>query len=740
MVGSAAADRFNPTPSLRDGKLTYILRSPEKRHRFGVTALALSPSGDTIYTAGRDGTVREWGALPKSTSTPPARPRFGSGNNSNIDARCGVSDGAVKTFEEHVDWVNDLVLLQGGDRLVSCSSDTTVKVWNARNPAKSLRTLRQHSDYVKALACVPSNRVASASLDGRVLIWDLTTGSVHMQCGHDLSENANGNSSNANGNNSGNNKSAPSSVYCLSGSASNQTLVAGSTDRSISVYDLRTGERIVRLRGHSDSVRCCVLKHDGTQMLSGSTDSTVKLWDLRQERCIQSYDPYTSIPQDCTDTTADSVWALAADRNFDEFVSGSRDGTVWHFDTRSEVASNVVEQVDPDPRSNMVLDIMPTHDMKGVWVSTTGSDVKLWPLHPSSTTANGTNTNRNTRERRGGHESTPTPAPTASTKNRPYHHLKGLPGIISYKIMNDRRHVITCDAYKECSIWDITQGKFEKSLGKLDNEDFEQYAKEHDREVSVPSWFTVDIRLGSLAIHMVKKYVFSAEIYAVDAGLTCDSEETKVNIGEHVVRGLFAKWFKKYKELFEDSDDDTSNNNDDEHGAENGTYANGNGNKADDGTQQARRGDFPPYEFPESVQVIVTDTTSPVPVLLKRVGSFDGNEERTMPTWVVDLVRDNRAPARTVEKMAFSLQPAEGSELPPLSTTALNAPRVLRARKVASYIAEHLPEEFQANDTANIEILCNGVVIGSDMSLATIHHFKWKSPEDLKLKYRRKAT
>lgn len=672
---------------VHDGKLSYILRSPEKSHRFGVTALALSRNGSSIFTAGRDGTVREWESVPTRSADCKRQHR--------------IAEGATKTFDEHVDWVNDLVLMKGDERLLTCSSDTTIKVWNTARPEKSLRTLAEHSDYVKALTCVPSNRVASASLDGRVIVWDLVTGRNHMTCG-DTERTP-----------------APSSIYCLSGSTDAQTVVAGSTDRSISVYDLRTGERVVRLRGHSDSIRCVCLKHDGTQMLSGSTDTTVKLWDLRQERCIQSYDSYTS----------DSIWALAADRNFDRFLSGGRDGSVWQFCLRNHSGDNVVEQSGSIGRFNMVLDLAMTEDKSAVWVSTTGSSVRLWSLPPLSRSAgmNGVHDGKNSVS--GTHSvSHRTPADPAVVR-KPLYELKGLAGIISYKIMNDRRHVLTCDTSKEYCIWDITRGKFVKSLGVLGNgeeNDIEEVAKKNDHEVSVPSWFTVDIRLGSLSVHFSRKTVFSAEIYAVDAGLQTENEEAKVNIGEHAIRGLFSKWSKNYR-MDETDDEHLSGNKEgtsDDQGSETRTLSN-------------RSRNLPPYEFPSHITVMVTDPSTSMPALLKRVGSFDGSEDSQIPTWVIDLVRDNRTPPRSAEKMAFSLHPAEESKLFPLQTTALNAPKVLRIRKVASYICDHLPGDCEV-DEGDIEILCNGQVVPPRMSLATVSHFRWKGPEDLKLQYRRK--
>ncbi len=702
MVGGGAAERY-ATGGLRDGRLSYVLRAPESRHRFGVTALAVSRG--SLFTAGRDGTVREW-EVPQSDARVSYRDL----------ADVPRADEARKTFDEHVDWVNDLLLLHSGERLVTCSSDFTVKVWNTAQPRCSLRTLTEHTDYVKALARVPSNGVASASLDGRVLVWDLVRGIVKEQCGGDIEG-----------------KGSPSSIYCLSGSSEGDAniLVAGSTDRTISVFDIRTGERVVRLRGHSDSVRCVTMKYDCSQMLSGGTDSTVKLWDLRQERCIRSFDSMTS----------DSVWAIAADRDFDSFVSGGRDGTVWHTSLSGEIASLVVGVADPDKRSNMVLDLALTENNSAVWVSTTGSSVRLWPLPSASAAVVGNGINEKSHGDIGVESTTELPTQNVFGGQRlPIYRISGLPGIVAYKILNNRRHVLTCDAYKEFCIWDIARGKLHKSLGVLESKNIDEVAKEYDEEVSVPSWFTVDIRLGSLAIHMVKKYVFSAEVYAVDADLDVESEDTKVNIGEHVVRGLFANWIERYKQLEE------------ERGQEDG-YANGTGDPASEeqaGTNESvrtvptRGHNLPPYEFPSHIHVIVTEGVSPVPVLNQRVGSFRGNEEDRFPSWVVDLIRDNRAPVRSMDKMAFTLHPVEGSDLPSLTTTTLNAPRVLRVRKVAVYIVKELrdllPKYEQELEEADIDILCNGQLIPPTMSLATVHHFRWRSPDGLRLRFRRKSS
>jgi WD repeat-containing protein 48 len=59
--------------------------------------------------------------------------------------------------------------------VISASSDTTVKVWNAHK-GFCMSTLRTHKDYVKALAYAKDReQVASAGLDRAIFLWDVNT-------------------------------------------------------------------------------------------------------------------------------------------------------------------------------------------------------------------------------------------------------------------------------------------------------------------------------------------------------------------------------------------------------------------------------------------------------------------------------------------------------------------------------------------------------------------------------------
>lgn len=47
-------------------------------------------------------------------------------------------------------------------------------------------------------------------------------------------------------------------------------------------------------------------------------------------------------------------------------------------------------------------------------------------------------------------------------------------------------------------------------------------------QVSIPAWFTVDTRLGSLSIHLDTPQCFSAEMYSADLNIVGKPEDDKV--------------------------------------------------------------------------------------------------------------------------------------------------------------------------------------------------------------------
>eukprot|EP00287_Rhodomonas_sp_CCMP768_P002079 CAMPEP_0196734602 /NCGR_PEP_ID=MMETSP1091-20130531/13282_1 /TAXON_ID=302021 /ORGANISM="Rhodomonas sp., Strain CCMP768" /LENGTH=729 /DNA_ID=CAMNT_0042078125 /DNA_START=337 /DNA_END=2526 /DNA_ORIENTATION=+ len=675
--------------------------------------------GDFLYSAGRDATARCW-------STGASR------------IRC------ERTFDEHTDWVNDLVLLADESRLVTASSDTTLKIWNTGNQ-RVVHTLHEHQDYVKALAYArQTGQLASAGLDRDVLLWDLETGqkTVAGPGGQRITVQNQISLTPCSGHRD--------SVYCLATNPSGSLFVSGSTERVsthaiglLRIWDPRAlDKKVGRLKGHTDNVRCVIVSDDGTKCISGSSDATIKLWDIGQQRCIQTIAAHT-----------DSVWSMAADGGLTRVLSGGRDKLVFCTDMKAFESTLLLRAREP------VLKLVLAPD-ELLWVSSTHSDLECWdcrapllkerdrsrgPRAPSLHTISavqrrnipfGASASSNLAAVAAADQPEAGPLPLVE---QPCVVVQGLPAIVKHDFLENRRHVLTLDTAGMVSAWDVTSGKRVKDFGKVD---FDQHRKALEEELVVPAWCSVDCRLGSLTVNLDFPQVFAAELYAVDAGheRLPDLEDQKVNVGFRIVRMLFKYWIAY-------------------HCQRRGGGGNG---MSRDGDEE----DVPPmpeevdetldYKLPEDTRVVVTEGAMAAPLLCKRVAEVDGTEDpQLLPEWLLHTLErgytanDRGEPLSEAPKIGFHLMrsPTCG-DMRQMQAGKLNAPQILRARKVLAYavskLALEIPPHMRRAGTDDVveylELLCNERVVPPEMNLMTIRRFYAKGADELTLHYRWKQV
>ncbi|KAI9279517.1 WD40-repeat-containing domain protein [Umbelopsis sp. AD052] len=571
-------------------KVSYVVKNEndDLAHRLGVNSLALDPSagrypnsheGGILYTAGRDGVVAGWDLhMPFQRA---AKFEIDEEDSETPRREWLLDQSAIPTpppkstprvfSQTHTDWVNDIILCNNKEVVVSASSDRTIKLWKPHSTTfNSIHTLGNHADFVKCLAATDAtNWVASAGFDRKVSLWDLNESRSSAILTFSTASQQHG-MSNVSGHVS--DSSPKASIYALATNLHGNIIATGSPEKVVRLWDSRSGKRITKFTGHTDNIRALLISDDGQLVLSGSSDSTIKLWSTKTSRCLATYETHT-----------DSVWTLYSDHpQLKTFFAGSKDGLV----TRTELGSHEAggssgedECVGIFKENGGVAKIVVLDD-RYIWTATSSSSVNRWlsipPKHsrgllsrsaynpeiPNSailqlpppdiafsgplpesfmssenmTLYAGSVLSIPMSYQEDDAESSETLTPLRDT---PESVIEGKPGLSSHLMLNNRRYVLTVDTEGQVAQWDLVECKKIKIFGKRP---IEEIAQQINSMETFSNWCAVDTKIGAITVHLDEQTCFDCEMYADEANLPEDyeiREEQRINLGKWVLRYLF---------------------------------------------------------------------------------------------------------------------------------------------------------------------------------------------------------
>uniref|UniRef100_A0A8C1FQB0 WD repeat-containing protein 48 n=1 Tax=Cyprinus carpio carpio TaxID=630221 RepID=A0A8C1FQB0_CYPCA len=420
----------------RKVQVSYVIREEvEKYNRNGVNALQLDPALNRLFTAGRDSIIRIWSVNQHK------------------------QDPYIASMEHHTDWVNDIILCCNGKTLISASSDTTVKVWNAHK-GFCMSTLRTHKDYVKALAYAKEKElVASAGLDRQIFLWDVNTLTALTASNNTVT------TSSLSGN--------KDSIYSLAMNQTGTVIISGSTEKVLRVWDPRTCAKLMKLKGHADNVKSLLLNRDGTQCLSGSSDGTIRLWSLGQQRCIATYRVHD-----------EGVWALQVNEAFTHIYSGGRDRKIYCTDLRNpDLRLLICEEKAPILKVSLSCFAFENIEMKSL--SNVSSLKGMQNFRASGDYDNDCS------------------APLTPLCTQPEQVIKGGTSIVQCHILNDKRHILTKDSNNSVAFWDVL-----KMLTiTLDESDcFAAWVAAKDASFTSPDGSDPKLNLGGLLLQALLEF------------------------------------------------------------------------------------------------------------------------------------------------------------------------------------------------------------------------------------------
>jgi WD40 repeat protein len=195
-------------------------------HAAGVHAVAYSPDGTRLVSAGSDGMLRIWS-----------------------------SEGQqLLELKGHRSIVTSVAWSPDGQWLSSGGSDSSVRLWKA--DGTSSQELKGHTKGVMAVAWSPDGiQFATGGGDATVRIWDLNGKELHVMAGH------------------------TSNVCSLAWNSRGSRLASGSWDNTIRFWNPKTGRGGPVLEGHTYRVNALEWHPEGSMLASGG-DQTLRLWTL----------------------------------------------------------------------------------------------------------------------------------------------------------------------------------------------------------------------------------------------------------------------------------------------------------------------------------------------------------------------------------------------------------------------------------------------------------------------------
>ncbi|XP_070976185.1 striatin-like isoform X2 [Oncorhynchus clarkii lewisi] len=229
-----------------------------RAHQGAVLCVVMSSTGEQCFSGGLDGTIQSW-----NTPSPNLDPYDSYEPSVLRGALCG-----------HTDSVWGLVYSGVHQRLLSCSGDGTVRLWDASDTKPALVTFRSKEFGVPSsvdVVCSDPAHMVTSFTSGQIGLFNMETQQLVLSL----------------------ESAAETGTPCqINKVLSHPTLpitITAEEDKHIKFYDNNTGKLVHSMVAHLDAVTSLAVDPNGLYLMSGSHDCSIRLWNLETKTCIQEF-------------------------------------------------------------------------------------------------------------------------------------------------------------------------------------------------------------------------------------------------------------------------------------------------------------------------------------------------------------------------------------------------------------------------------------------------------------------